>query len=125
MIPAGFLLMAIGYVIVALCGKSVPLMLLGVFIVGMSLTMVSPQGIVSISRYVSPNNSFFATMLFNCIMNGLAGFLAAPVYTGISQLISGDSTIGRFIFVAASSLAVGAVFLTVTVLRTRKGVTWR
>jgi MFS family permease len=125
LIAIAYLLMTIGYLVVAVSDRSVPLMLTGVFIIGMSLTLASPQGIVSISRYVTPNDSFFATMLFNCIMNGIAGFLSAPVYTGISQFISGDSTAGRFLFIGACSLAIGAVFLVITVLRVRKGVTWR
>jgi MFS family permease len=125
LIVAAFFIMTVGYIIVAVFSKSIPLIMLGTFIIGTSLTLASPQGIISVSRYTTPTNSFFATMLFNCIMNGLAGFLSAIVYTGISQFITGDDTVGRYIFIGICSAAIGAVFAITTTLRRRKGLQWR
>jgi MFS family permease len=125
LIVIAFFLMALGYFIVATCGESIPLILTGCFINGMSLTSCSPQGIVAIARYTTPRNSFFATLLFNCITNGLAGFLSAIVYTGISQWISGDSTIGRYVFIGVCAIGIGLIFALTTTLRRRRGVQWR
>ena len=120
-----FVMLALGYFFIAFFTSSMPLMLLGSLISGMSLTIATPQGIVSLSRYVTPANSFFATMLFNGIMNGLAGFLSAPVYTGLSQMISKDDTVFTFNFTAMCSIGIGVTFLIITIFRIKKGKVWR
>ena len=120
-----YVMLAVGYALLAFFTSSMILMLLGSFIAGMSLTLATPQGIISLSRYVTPANSFFATMLFNGIMNGIAGFISAPVYTGISQMISKDDTVLTFNFTAICSIGIGVAFLIFTLHRIKKGKVWR
>jgi MFS family permease len=117
--------LAAGFVIVSAFPGSVPMMYLGAFVAGASLCLATPQGIMSVSRYTNQDNSFFGTLFFNCICNGTAGFLAAPVYTGITLAIAGDDTIFRYYFVAGCSALFGIIFFFIIAARRKKGIAWR
>jgi MFS family permease len=125
LIAAAFVLLAAGYLIVSSFTHSLPLMLVGCFVAGLAVCLATPQGVVSVSRYVNEDNSFFATMLFSCVMNGAAGFLSAPVLTGITQALAGDDTVFRYNFIAALSLVIGALFSLSVARRAKRGAAWR
>ncbi|MDR2356432.1 MAG: MFS transporter [Clostridiales Family XIII bacterium] len=125
LIAAAFVFLAAGFFLVGVFTHVLPLMLVGAFISGMAICLATPQGIVSMSRYVDESNSFFATMLFNCVMNGMAGFLSAPVLTGITQLIAGDDTVFRYNFIALLALAIGLAFAWSIARRAKRGAVWR
>jgi MFS family permease len=125
LIAAAFVLLATGYFIISSFSHSMPLMLVGSFISGLAICLATPQGVVSVSRYVNEDNSFFATMLFSCVMNGAAGFLSAPVLTGVTQVLAGDDTVFRYNFIAALSVVIGALFSLSVARRARRGKAWR
>jgi MFS family permease len=125
LIAAAFVFLAFGYFIVSSFMDSLPLMLVGAFVSGSAICLATPQGIVSMSRYVNERNSFFATMLFSCVMNGMAGFLSAPILTGVTQAFAGDDTVFRYNFVAALSLVIAALFSLSVARRARSGKVWR
>jgi MFS family permease len=125
LIAAAFVLLAAGFLLVGAFARFFPLMPIGAFVSGAAICLATPQGIVSMSRCVDESNSFFATMLFNCVMNGMAGFLSAPILTGITQLLAGDDTVFRYNFIALLSLAIAVAFALSTARRAKRGVAWR
>jgi MFS family permease len=125
LIAAAFALLSAGYFTVSSFTHSLPVMLVGSFILGAATCLATPQGVVSVSRYVNERNSFFATMLFSCVMNGAAGFLSAPVVTGLTQALAGDDTVFRYNFVAALSLVIAVLFALSVARRAKRGKAWR
>jgi MFS family permease len=125
LIVISFALLAVGFFLVSTFTGSVPVMMAGGFIAGSSLCLATPQGVISVSRYTSQDNSFFATLFFNCICNGAAGFLAAPIYTGITQALVPGDTVFRYYFVAGCAALFGLIFLIIIIARTKKGIAWR
>jgi MFS family permease len=125
LIAVAFVFLAAGFFLVSSFMNSMPLMLIGSFISGSAICLATPQGIVSMSRYVNEGNSFLATMLFNCVMNGAAGFLSAPILTGVTQALSGDDTVFRYNFIAVLSLVIATLFSLSVARRARRGKAWR
>jgi MFS family permease len=125
LIVISYACLAVGYAMVSTFTSSVPAMMTGGFIAGFSLCLATPQGVISVSRYTNQDNSFFATLFFNCICNGVAGFLAASVYTGITEAIVPGDTVFRYYFVAACAAAFGLIFLFIIMARRKKGIAWR
>jgi len=125
LIGLAFIMMAIGYLIVSIFHNSLPVMIFGSLVIGTAVCLSTPQGIVSMSRYVDESNSFYASMIYACVTNGLAGFLVTPVYTGITDLIRPGDTVFRYAFISGCSIAIAIVYVLIIRSRTRRGVAWR
>jgi MFS family permease len=125
LVTIGFVILGIGYFMVSYFSDSLIMMMVGAFVCGTTVTMVTPQGIMSMSRELDNTNSFYGTMIYSCIANGLAGFLVSPIYTGITQLIKPNDTEFRYYFVAACSITIGILFALNTIRRQRKGIVYK
>lgn len=99
--------------------KSMPLVYLGVFINGMSLSLMMPRCIFCVSTLVNESTSATATAIVSSICPSLGGFLSPVVFTNLTVALGGDSTVFRYRFVAGVTL-VFAVFLTVMALIQKK-----
>ena len=120
LIPAAFILIFVSFTILNLGQHSLPLVFLGVFIVGTTMSIFVPQALFSTSNRLDASNSATATALVNCILPGLGGFLSPIVFTNLTTALGGPSTGFRFEFVGIVSLAVGLVLVWTTLLRARK-----
>jgi MFS family permease len=115
-----FLSIFIGYTILNIGHSSLLLVYIGVFVTGMSLSLIIPQCLFSVSNIVDPTNSSTATSIVSCLAPGTGGFLSPVVFTNLTSLIGGDSTNFRFQFVGAVSLAVGIIFVLDTIRREKR-----
>jgi hypothetical protein len=121
LIAIGFTILAAGFVVVGLGVSSIPVIFISSFFIGFSMCFATPQGIMSMSRYVDESNSFWATMLYNCIFMGLGGYLSAPFNTGITQALFGDDTVKRYVFTGGMCLVVAIIILSINTYRKKIG----
>jgi MFS family permease len=102
-----YLAVFIGFTILNIGHRSLPVVFAGVFIVGSSLSMIIPQCLFSVSKCVDPSSSSAATTLVCCLAPGAGGFLSPIIFTNLTTALSGPSTNFRFQFVGFVALAVG------------------
>lgn len=110
---AGFMLLNIGH-------ASLLVVMLGAFIVGTSMSMITPQCLFAISNIVDPSNSAAATSLIISIAPGIGGFLSPIVITNLTTLLGGESTNFRYQFVGFLALAAGLAVLVQTTKRQKR-----
>jgi MFS family permease len=125
LIACGFGVLAVGFIIISTFHASLPMMVIGTSICGVAVICCSPQGVMALSRYCDESNSFYATMFFSAVTNGLGGFLTTPVITGITELIAPGNTIFRYAFMSALAIATATTFAITTTVRKKKGKSWR
>jgi MFS family permease len=117
LISFAFIVLFIGFTLLNLGHASLALIMLGAFITGMSMSMITPQCLFSVSNIVDASNSSAATSLIVSIAPGIGGFLSPLIITNLTTLLGGDSTNFRFQFVGFTALAVGMVVLYTTYRR--------
>ena len=120
LIPAAFVFCAAGLTIINLCDFSLPLMYLGIAINGMSMSMLNPQCVMSVSKRVDPSNSAIAGALLHSAAPGIGAFLSPVIITNITMAIAGNSTKYRYQFTAFVALAFAAIFFFCNLYRSRK-----
>jgi MFS family permease len=110
-----------GLIILSVCGTSLLLAFIGVFLAGISASMMGPQCVVSVSEHVDEKTSALASSLVNGFAPGLAGFLSPVIFTNLTDAIVKDSTSFRYQFVAVYALICGVAVWAMTFLRAKKG----
>lgn len=108
-IPFAFLAIFVGFTILNVGHASLPVVFIGMFIVGSSLSMMVPQCMFSVSKSVDSSNSSAATTIVSCLAPGAGAFLSPVVLTNLTTVLGGDSTNFRFQFVAIVALLAGIV----------------
>ncbi len=117
LIALAFVILFIGFSLLNIGHASLAVVLLGAFIVGTSMSMITPQCMFAVSNIVEPSNSAPATALIVSIAPGIGGFLSPIIITNLSTLLGGDSTNFRFQFAGFLALAVGVIVLIQTIGR--------
>jgi MFS family permease len=98
-IAQAFVALFIGFMVLSLGQSVLILNFIGVFIAGLSLSMVFPQCVFSASRYVDPSNSSTATSIIACVAPGVGGFVSPLVLTTLTVRLGGASTTFRYQFI--------------------------
>ena len=120
LIPAAFVFCAVGLTIINLCDFSLPLMYIGIAINGMSMSMLNPQCVMSVSKRVDPTNSAIAGALLHSAAPGIGAFLSPVIITNLTFAIAGSSTKYRYQFTAFVALAFALIFFFGNLYRARK-----
>ena len=120
LIPAAFVFCAVGLTIINLCDFSLPLMYIGIAINGMSMSMLNPQCVMSVSKRVDPTNSAIAGALLHSAAPGIGAFLSPVIITNLTFAIAGSSTKYRYQFTAFVALAFALIFFFCNLYRARK-----
>ncbi len=110
LIPAAFVFCAIGLTIINLCDFSLILMYVGIAINGMSMSMLNPQCVMSVSKRVDPSSSAIAGALLHSVAPGLGSFVSPVIITNLTFALAGSSTKFRYQFTAFVALAFAAIF---------------
>ncbi len=111
----------IGFMIIALFASSLMMIFIGIFITGLSLSMMLPRCIFSVSTLVDSSSSATATVIASSVAPSLGGFLSPVIFTNLTMALGSNSTIFRYIFVACCALVFGVIIAFITLKRTRKG----
>ncbi len=93
---------------------------IGVFFVGISISMLGPQCVFSASNCVDVHTSAVAASLVNGIAPGVGTFLSPVIITNLTTAIAGESTNYRYQFAAFVALALGAVLAVLTTMRAKR-----
>ena len=120
LITGAFLLLFVGMTILNIFHSSLVCAYIGVFLAGISITMIGPQCIVSASDHVNTRSSALASSLLNGLAPGFGGFLSPIVFTSLTDALVKDSTNFRYQFVAFFALACAAAVTVVTRVRAKK-----
>ena len=107
---AAFVFCAIGLTIINLCDFSLILMYVGIAINGMSMSMLNPQCVMSVSKRVDPSSSAIAGALLHSVAPGIGAFLSPVIITNLTFALAGSSTKFRYQFTAFVALAFAAIF---------------
>jgi len=110
LIPGAFLLCAIGLTVLNLCDFSLPLMYIGIAVIGMSMSILSPQCVMSVSKRVDPSSSALGAALLHSVAPGLGSFISPVIITNLTFALAGNSTNFRYQFTAFIALAFAAIF---------------
>ena len=120
LIAMAFCLMFIGFTILNICDFSLVLMYLGIFILGSSLSFVTPQCTYSVSKRVDESTSTLATALLNALAPGVGSILSPYVVTNLTIAIGGDSTNFRYQFTAFFALVIALIVALLNKYRAKK-----
>jgi MFS family permease len=110
----------VGFMILSLFSASLIMNFIGVFIAGMSLSMMLPHCTYRVSTLVDSTTSATATVIATSIAPSLGGFLSPVVYTNLTTALFGNSTVARYAFVGGVALVFGAVLLVLTLVRGKR-----
>lgn len=110
----------VGFMILSLFSSSLVMNFIGVFIAGMSLSMMLPHCTYRVSTLVDSATSATATVIATSIAPSLGGFLSPVVYTNLTTALFGNSTVARYAFVGGVALVFGAVLLVLTLVRGKR-----
>lgn len=108
-----------GFLIVSLFASSLVMILIGVFVAGMSLSMMLPRCTFAVSTLVDKSTSAWATVIALSVAPSLGGFLSPQVFTRLTIALFGDLTVYRYGFVAATVLVFGLVIVFLTMRRAK------
>jgi len=118
-LPAGFLCLCAGTLGIAFSRGMLPLLFIGCFVAGFSISLVVPQSIMRVTRDADPAQAALGTAM---IMSGsnLGNFLT-PVLAAAAAGISGSSrTVYRYDLSAGTACVLGVVLLAVTGISSRR-----
>lgn len=115
-----FIVLGVGLTILNVFSTSLVCAFIGVFIVGMSMSMLGPQCVFSSSNCVDENTSAVAASLINGIAPGIGSFLSPIIITNLTTAIAGESTNFRYQFVAFVAFACAAILAALTTLRSKR-----
>ncbi len=116
------LAISVGFVIIALFPTTLIMIYVGVFISGMSLSMMLPRSVFRVSTLVDETTSATAAVIASSISPGLGMFLSPIIFTNLTVALGGESTVFRFFFVAGVALVFGAVLTVVTIRRQKRAL---
>jgi MFS family permease len=109
----------VGYMLLTLFVASLAMIFVAVFITGLSLSLMLPRCIYSVSTLVDANTSATATVIVSSVAPSLGGFLSPLVFTNLTEALFGESTVKRFLFVGLVALAYGVVIALITLTRAK------
>ena len=115
-----FIIMTIGYALMALFPASLPVTLVAMLICGTSMSLLIPRAIFQVSNLSDPTNSATATMLVCSVAPGIGHFFSPIIMTNLTMAIGGESTRFRFEFTAYICLALAAVMFLYTLRRAKR-----
>jgi MFS family permease len=117
---AAFFMLFISYTVLNVFHGSLVLQFIGVFFLGMSLSLIGPYCVIAVSHFVDTSTSAFATSLITGFAPGIGGFLSPVIITNLTRALAGDSTNYRYQFVAFLALGCGVAMAVITYVRRRK-----
>ncbi len=109
----------VGYMLLTLFTASLVIILIAVFITGLSLSLMLPRCIYSVSTLVDASTSATATVAVSSVAPSLGGFLSPVIFTNLTEALFGESTVTRFLFVGLLALAYGIVITLITLTRAK------
>ncbi len=104
----------VGYLLIGVFASSLAVITLGVFIAGMSLSLMLPRCVYAVSTLVDTSNSATATVIITSVAPSAGSFLSPIVFTNLTVALAGDSTVFRYLFVAGIALVLGIVITLIT-----------
>ncbi len=104
----------LGYLLIGVFVSSLAVITLGVFIAGMSLSLMLPRCVYAVSTLVDTSNSATATVIITSVAPSAGSFLSPIVFTNLTVALAGDSTVFRYLFVAGIALVLGIVITLIT-----------
>lgn len=110
----------VGFLILGFFASSLVMIFIGVFITGMSLSLMLPRCTFAVSTLVDKSTSATATVVALSVAPSLGGFLSPQVFTRLTLVLGGDSTVFRYIFVACSVFVFGIVIALMSLARAKK-----
>ena len=120
LLVGAFLAVFVGFTIVNVFHASVVMIIIGIFIMGMSMPCLGPQCLLSISKRVDDSTSALASSLANGVAPGLGSFLSPIIITNFTVAVAGNNTNFRYQFVAFLALAFAAVLFLLNKYREKK-----
>lgn len=112
----------LGLGILAVFPGSLAMTLLGVFIAGMSMSMMMPHCTFRVSQLVDESTSATATVIATSVAPSFGGFISPVIFTNLTQALRPDDTVFRYAFVGALALVYGVVIYLLTARREKKAV---
>ncbi len=114
-------LLGVGMLILSLFPTTTIMIFVGVFIAGMSISMMMPRCVYAVSIYGDSTNSALITTFVTSLAPSLGSFLSPVVFTNLTTAIGGDSTVFRYAFIGTAALCVAVIIAIVTTVRVKKG----
>ena len=111
----------VGFMLLALFPRTLVMTLLGVFIAGMSMSMMLPHCTFRVSQLVDESTSATGTLIATSVAPSFGAFISPVVFTNLTQALSPDSTVFRFAFVGALALVFGAILFALASRREKMG----
>ncbi len=109
----------IGFLLLGIFASSLIMIIIGVFIAGMSLSLLLPRCVYSVSTLVDSSNSATATVIITSIAPSMGGFVSPILFTNLTDALYKDSTVFRYLFMAGVVFVFGVAILFST-FRNRK-----
>lgn len=109
-----------GYLLIGVFASSLILITLGVFIAGMSLSLMLPRCVFSVSTLGDSSNSATASVIITSVAPSTGGFLSPIIFTNLTNALSKDSTVFRYLFVAGVVLIFGLTIALITLRQVKK-----
>ena len=119
MLPLGYVLIAIGFLL-TYSATSLVMACVGAFIAGVSISFFMPQAIFATTRELSPE---YITMGLSIVstFGSLGAFISPLVYTTSATAVMGnDSAKSRFLFVGIIALVLAVIVAVVVTARKKK-----
>ena len=115
-----FVCLGLGFTILNVFSVSLGWAFVGVFFVGISISMLGPQCVFAASNCVDEHTSAVAASMVNGIAPGVGSFLSPVIITNLTIHLAGESTNYRYQFVAFIALALAAVLAVLTIVRSKR-----
>jgi MFS family permease len=116
----GYACLAVGLVILSVCGTSLVLAFISTFLTGVAMSMLGPQCTSSMSEHVDAGSSALASSLINGLAPGLGGFLSPIIITNVTTALIGESTRFRYQFVAVFAFICAVIVAVLTYIRSKR-----
>lgn len=110
----------IGFMLISLFASSLIMVFIGVFIAGMSLSLMLPRCIFAVSTLVDKSTSATATVIISSVAPSFGGLLSPQVFTRLESAIFGDSTMLRYMVAGSVVLVLGLLIAGMTLKKLKK-----
>ena len=98
-----------GLLLLSFLTTSLPLILLSVFLCGLTLSLFNPWCIFGVSVNSDPTNSAVTSVIISAIAPSAGGFLSPVVFTNVTNALVPGATDFRYRFVAGCALVIAAL----------------
>ncbi|NLA85911.1 MAG: MFS transporter [Clostridiales bacterium] len=124
-LPVACATVFVGFMLISFFASSLVLVFIGIFIAGMSLSLMLPRCIFAVSTLVDKSTSATATVIISSVAPSFGGLLSPQVFTRLESAFFGDATITRYIVAACTALVLALVITVLTLSRGKKENTAR